>query len=88
MSLTLSIPAVLIGFLAGFFLRRFLTSRSVAQAEAKAQQILAESKTKGQEVLLEANRRALEMLESAKHEEADRRKQLDKIENLLTKKEM
>ena len=87
MSLTLSIPAVLIGFLAGFFLRRFLTSRSVAQAEAKAQQILAESKTKGQEVLLEANRRALEMLESAKHEEADRRKQLDKIENLLTKKE-
>ena len=51
MSLTLSIPAVLIGFLAGFFLRRFLTSRSVAQAEAKAQQILAESKTKGQEVV-------------------------------------
>jgi ribonuclease Y len=87
MSLTLSIPAVLIGFLFGFFLRKFFASRKAAQAEERAQQILNESRAKSQDVLLEANNKALKVLEDSKREEADRRKQLDRIENLLTKKE-
>ncbi len=87
MSLTLSIPAVAIGFLVGFFLRKVLASRKAAQDQERATAVLAESKTKAQDILLDANNRALKVLEDAKREEADRRKQLDRIENLLTKKE-
>ncbi len=87
MSLTLSIPAIAVGFLIGFFLRKFLAGRKAAQAEERAQTILNEAKGKAQEVVLESNNRALKILEDAKREEADRRKQLDRIENLLTKKE-
>jgi ribonuclease Y len=87
MSLTLSIPAVAVGFLIGFFLRKVLAGKKAAQAEARAEQILSESKQKAQAVVLEANHKALKVLDDAKREEADRRKQLDKIENLLTKKE-
>jgi ribonuclease Y len=90
MSLTvsaLSIPAVAIGFLIGFFLRKFLATRKTARAEARAEAILNDAKGKAQDVLLDANNKALTILEESKHEEADRRKQLDRIENLLTKKE-
>lgn len=87
MSLTLSIPAVAIGFLVGFFVRKFLAGRKAAQAEERANAVLSESKTKAQEVVLDANNKALKVMEDAKREEADRRKQLDRIENLLTKKE-
>lgn len=87
MSLTLSIPAVAVGLLIGYFLRKFLAGRKAAQAEARAEAILNESKAKAQDVLLDANNKALKVLEDSKREEADRRKQLDRIENLLTKKE-
>lgn len=87
MSLTLSIPAVLVGFLIGFFLRKFLATRKAAQAEARAEAVLNEAKAKAQDIVLEANNTALKVLEDAKREESDRRKQLDRIENLLTKKE-
>lgn len=87
MSLTLSIPAVVLGLLVGFFLRKFFATRKAAQAEERAQQILNDARQKAQNVVLEANNKALESLNEAKREEADRRKQLDRIENLLTKKE-
>lgn len=87
MSLTLSIPAVAVGLLIGYFLRKFLAGRKAAQAETRAEAILNDSKAKAQDVLLDANNKALKVLEDSKREEADRRKQLDRIENLLTKKE-
>jgi ribonuclease Y len=87
MSLTLSIPAVAVGLLIGYFLRKFLAGRKAAQAETRAEAILNESKAKAQDVLLDANNKALKVLEDSKREEADRRKSLDRIENLLTKKE-
>ncbi|HUO75387.1 MAG TPA: ribonuclease Y [Candidatus Paceibacterota bacterium] len=87
MSLTLSIPAVVLGFIVGFFVRKYLAGRKVAQAERRAEEVLNDSKAKAQEVLLEANNKALKVLDDAKREEADRRKQQDRIEILLTKKE-
>ncbi len=87
MSLTLLIPALLVGLLIGFFLRKFLASKKAADAESRAVVVLNESKAKAQEILLESNNKALKILEEAKQEEADRRKQLDRIENLLAKKE-
>lgn len=87
MSLTLSIPAIVIGFLVGFFLRRYLASKTIAEAETRATQSLTDARTKAQDILLDANAKALSILEDSKREEADRRKQLDRIENLLSRKE-
>lgn len=92
MSFTLSalpagLLAVLIGFALGYLTRKVLASRRAAQAESRAEQLLNEAKSKSHDILLEAKNSALKLLEDAKHEEKDRRGQLDKIENLLTKKE-
>jgi ribonuclease Y len=84
---TLSIPAIAVGFLIGYFLRKFLAGRKAAQAEERAQATLNDAKARAQDVLLEANNKALKVLEDSKRDEVERRKQLDRIENLLTKKE-
>jgi ribonuclease Y len=79
--------ALLPGLVIGYLIRQVLSSRSAAQAESKAQNLLAESKSKAQDILLEAKNKALEILEEAKKEEKERNAQLLRIENILTKKE-
>ena len=79
--------ALALGVLVGYFVRKFLASRRVAQAEGRAQSLLSESKSKAQDILLESKNKALQILEDAKKEEKDRNAQLTRIENLLTKKE-
>lgn len=80
--------AFLLGGAAGYFARKFITSKRVAQAEERAVSLLNESKAKAQDVLLEANNKALNVIEEAKREEKERNSQIAKIENLLTKKEV
>ncbi|HXV26851.1 MAG TPA: ribonuclease Y [Candidatus Paceibacterota bacterium] len=87
MPITFIVPAVVVGFLVGFFVRKFAAGKKVAEAEARAQGLLSDSKAKAQEIVLEANNKALKVLDEAKKEENERRKQLDRIENLLGKKE-
>lgn len=85
--LTAGILALIVGIAIGYTGRTFLASRRAAQAESRAQELLAESKSKSQDILLEAKNKALKILEDAKKDEKERRDQLTKIENLLTKKE-
>lgn len=87
MPLPLIISALAAGFVIGFLVRKFVASKKVAEAESRAQKVLNESRAKAQDVLLEANNKALKVLDDAKKEEGDRRKSLDRIENLLTAKE-
>ncbi len=82
-----AVLAILVGFSVGFFTRKILSGKKVAQAEERAQAILNESRLKSQDVLLEAKNKALKILEDARKEEHDRNAQLSRIENLLTKKE-
>lgn len=82
-----AVLALLLGFLVGFVARKILASKRIAQAEEKAQAVLNDSKSKSQDILLEAKNKALKILEEAKKEEQERRAQLSRIENLLTKKE-
>ncbi len=81
------ILASLLSFALGFVTRKILSSRRIAQAEVRAQELLNESKSKAQDILLESKNKALKILEDAKKEEKERNVQLAKIENLLTKKE-
>lgn len=82
-----AVSALLPGLIIGYLVRQILSSRKAAQAESRAEQILADSKSKAQDILLEAKNKALEILEEAKKDEKERNSQLARIENLLTKKE-
>ncbi|HYU64833.1 MAG TPA: ribonuclease Y [Candidatus Paceibacterota bacterium] len=79
--------AMLAGVAIGYVGRKILASKRIAQAEERAQQVLSDSKSKSQDILLGAKNTALKILEDAKREEKERRTQLSKIEDLLTKKE-
>jgi ribonuclease Y len=81
------VTAVAVGIVVGFLSRKLLSGRKVAQAEARAGQVLSDSKAKAQEVVLEANNKALKIFEDSKEEELRRRKSMDRIENLLSTKE-
>lgn len=87
MSLTILVPAIAVGFIVGFLFRKFVASKKVAEAESRAKKVLNESRAKAQEIVLEANTAALKVLDDTKKEDAERRKSLDRIENLLTAKE-
>lgn len=87
MPLTIIVPAIAVGFIVGFFFRKFVASKKVAEAESRAKKVLNESRAKAQDIVLEANSKALKVLDDGKKEQADRRKSLDRIENLLTAKE-
>ncbi len=82
-----AVSALLPGLLIGYLLRQLIASRSIGSAESKAEGLLTEAKSQSQDILLEAKNKALKVLEEAKKEEKERRDQVLKIENLLTKKE-
>ena len=83
-----AVSALLPGLLIGYLLRHLVASRSVSSAESKAEGLLTEAKSQSQDILLEAKNKALLTLEEAKKEEKERRDQVQKIENLLTNKEV
>lgn len=82
-----AISALLPGLVIGYLIRQLIVSKKVSSAESKAQKLLAEAKSQSQDILLEAKNKTLKVLEEAKKEERERRDQVLKIENLLTKKE-
>src|SRR3989338_5687243 len=82
-----AVSALLPGLVIGYLLRQIIASKSISSAESKAEGLLAEAKSQSQDILLESKNKAILLLEEAKKEEKDRRDQVLKIENLLTKKE-
>jgi ribonuclease Y len=79
--------ALLLGLLIGYLLSLFLTSKRISSARTRAESLLAEAKGKAQDLLLEAKSNSLKILEEAKKEEQERRRQLVRIEEILSKKE-
>ena len=61
-----AVSALLPGLIIGYLVRQILSSRKAAQAESRAEQILADSKSKAQDILLEAKNKALQILEQSK----------------------
>jgi ribonucrease Y len=79
--------ALIFGLIFGYLLKKFFTSKSVQSAEKKADHILEETKTKSKNLQLEAKDKALSIIEEAKNEEKARRKQLNELENRVSKRE-
>ena len=79
--------ALIVGIIFGFFLKKVLTSKAILSAKKKADNILEEAKTKSQNLILEGKEKSTNIIEEAKQEEKERRRQLQKIENRLNKRE-
>jgi ribonucrease Y len=87
MNLFQLIPALVIGAAFGFIIKTLFTSQRVNSAERKAETILSKANQKSSDALLEAKDKSLKIIEEAKVEEKERRKNLQDLENRLTKRE-
>ncbi len=87
MDIILSVVALIIGVIFGYVIKKLLSSQNINSAERKAESILADAKQKQKDLLLEAKDKAMAVIEESKVEERDRRRQMQEIENRLTKRE-
>ncbi|MAG28905.1 ribonuclease Y [bacterium] len=76
-----------VGFLLGYIVRKLVATKSVNSAEAKAEHIIHEAKSKEKEVLLEAKDKALAVMDQAKKDEEARRREVQKQQQRLEKRE-
>jgi len=82
-----AVLGLLLGAGAGYFIRQTIAAGKTANAEAKAEKILAEAKHREQQLLLEAKEKALKSLEDAKRDENARRNELNEFQKKLEKRE-
>jgi ribonucrease Y len=81
------IIGLVIGLLAGYFIRQSLASKKIGTAESKADKILEDAKNREKELLLDAKSRSLEIIEQAKKQEAEFRSQIVRFEERIDRKE-
>ncbi len=79
--------AALVGAAAGYVARQSLAKHKANTLEARIEERLAAAKKEAQEKLLEAQEKAVGVLDEAKKEASERQTRLDKIEELLLKRE-
>ncbi len=81
------ILALFLGLLVGYLLNLFLTNKRISSARSRADNLLTEAKNKAQDLLLDAKSNSLKILEDAKKEEQERRHQVVRLEEMLSKRE-
>ncbi|MFC1598549.1 ribonuclease Y [Patescibacteria group bacterium] len=83
----ISAAAVIIGFVAGYVVRKILAKREAENVEEKVENLIKEAKNKQQEILLQAKDKALKVIDEAKNEERQRRQELSHLQQRLEKRE-
>src|SRR3989344_662084 len=78
---------LVVGVIAGYFLRRWLALQQKESIEREAKNILEKSKAEARELLLEAKNEAAKAISIAQEEERNRKKELYKLEERLVSKE-
>ncbi len=81
------IIAAVIGIAAGYLIRRFLATRSMASAEARAIKVIEEAEAKQRTLIREGKDKALKIIDEAKREEEMRRKEIGAKEERVEKRE-
>ncbi len=87
MSFFYPIIALVAGLAIGYIARKTIGTRAVGSAESKANELVEQAKIKQKELLLEAKDKALEVIEAAKKEEQERRRDVNKLQEHLQKRE-
>ncbi|MEK7549124.1 MAG: ribonuclease Y [Patescibacteria group bacterium] len=78
---------VLVGLVAGYFIRQLIAAKQSSSVEQKIKRQLEEAKVKTNEIILEAQGKAAGALEEIKKEEREQKLQLRGLEERLLKKE-
>jgi ribonucrease Y len=81
------IGGVVLGLVAGFGIKRFLSAKENKAAEGQAAVKLTEAETKAKEIVLEAKEKAATLIADFKKEERDRMSQLTAVEARALKRE-
>ncbi|MBI4262237.1 ribonuclease Y [Candidatus Uhrbacteria bacterium] len=76
-----------VGVAVGYEIRRSVAKKRTESAELRAEQLITAAKTKEKDLLLEAKEKTIKIIDEAKREEADRRKELQHIQDRLEKRE-
>lgn len=90
MNLTAVLAGILglfLGAYAGYLVRQRIAKKQLSTAEGKANKIIEEAEKKSEELLIESKKKAVDMLEEAKNKEAEREKQLMRLEERLERRE-
>ena len=86
-SIIIGVVSLALGGALGYFGRAKLIQGKMSNAEERVEKMLAEAKTKEQAVLLEAKDKALQIIETAKTEEANRRKEISDAQKRVEERE-
>jgi ribonuclease Y len=86
-STALIIAAVLIGFAAGYLLRRFWATKKLGSVEERVKKLREEAETQAKEIVLEAKDKAASLLVELKNEERERKREIDVLESRLLRRE-
>ncbi|MFH1508584.1 MAG: ribonuclease Y [bacterium] len=81
------VAALIVGTLAGYFLRRTIALQKQNSAEAEVTRRLNEAKNKEKEILIVAKDKAIQVVDAAKNEEQERRQQIIQSEERIAKRE-
>lgn len=83
----MSLVAVALGSVLGYYARQSIAKKQLSTAEGKAAQTIEQAEKKAKEVTLDAKNKAVEILEEAKKKEKEREDQILRQERRLEKRE-
>lgn len=78
---------LLVGFLVGYFSRKYFSSKKEGSVEQIIKKRLEEAEFKLKEIILEAQKKAVNLVEEAKKEDKEHKFQLSRLEERLLKRE-
>ncbi len=82
-----SLVTLMVGALAGYFVRQYLVGADLKLAQTSAEKLLAEANAKKNEMLLDAKDEALKIRQSAELEHRERRSELQRQERRIQQKD-
>ncbi len=83
----ISILALVLGGLSGYFARQIIANQQIRSSRKEAQRLLDEAVTKHRELLLEAKEEATRLRRAAEAENKERRLELQQVERRVSQKE-
>jgi ribonuclease Y len=85
--IAIAVAAGLLGLALGFVVRHLILKKHVNSAEMRAEKLIQEAKGKQQELMLRAKEKAIQIIDGAKHEEDERRKELNYLQKRIEGRE-
>ena len=79
--------AVLLGIIAGYFVRHLIAGRRIDSLEKRLKEEIRKAKNEAQDIVLEAKNKAVSLLDEAKEDLKERKTSIERLEERLFKKD-